>query len=357
MIGLKKVGKRQILKDEICKLIRTQNLKPGDQILSQNQLAEKFKVNPLTVFRALTELCEEKVIYRENGRGTFVGPKPLKVLNVALVLPGANLEAPEYNPDHWPFVMDMLKNFTEVVGAIRGIFSTVTVDEMSLDKDSERFRHFDLVFAFGLEDRDRFVRLMVENNVLPVVWDAPKEGDDKGIYLEHDRVCSVRLGISDLLMRGYRKIGLFNMQEFWGDGDIEGYKLALKDFGVPFDENLIFRGFSLRKDAPRAVAALLAQGMPCDAIFTDTDLLGLGMIESFEAKGIRVPEDIGVMGYTGLSMATANPPYLNSVRLPYKEMILWALKSFEQMDGRIGFAGKFNFTGEVLSGKTLREAE
>ena len=105
----------------------------------------------------------------------------------------------------------------------------------------------------------------------------------------------------------------------WAEGDLNGYRMALKDFGIPVDEELIFRGFSLQKDGTRAASILMARGMPCDAVFADTDLLALGMIEHFRTKGIKIPEDIGIMGYHGLEVATAQPPYLTSVSIPRSE--------------------------------------
>lgn len=353
MESLKKTSKKQAIKDRVRKLIKKQKLKPGDQILSQNQLAKKFNVNPLTAFRALSELCDENVLYRENGSGTFVGTRPSKRRNIALLLPGENLANPANNPDHWPFVNHLIKIFMKTVGQ-NGIFSAISISEKDIKNfDLNCLRQYDLVFSLGLNDFHALAKRLLDEKIsCPVIFESPLPGVDT-IYIDNDREGSVKLGISELLIRGYRRIGLFCMDAPWAAGDINGYKAALKDFGVPIDEELIFKGFSLQKDGTRAASILMARGMPCDAIFTDTDLLALGMIEHFRSKGVKIPGDIGIMGYHGLDTATEQPPYLSSVSTPYQEMITWALRNYDDMKGEIQLVSKLDFMGEIISGKTI----
>lgn len=355
MDTLKKTSKKQAIKDSVRKLIKKQNLKPGDQILSQNQLAKKFKVNPLTAFRALSELCEENVLYRENGSGTFVGTRPKQRKNIALLLPGEHLANPAENPDYWPFVSHLTKVFMKAIGR-NGIFSTISISERDITTfDLDCLRQYDLVFSMGLDNFHEFAKkLLAENVSCPVIFESPKKGVDT-IYIDNDRKGLVKLGVSELLIRGYRRIGLFYMDTPWAIEDVEGYKEALGDFDVPIDDGLIFKGFSLQKDGVRAASILMARGMPCDAVFTDTDLLGLGMVEHFNSKGVRIPEEIGIMGYHGLNIATEQTPYLSSARVPYQEMIAWAFQTHKDMKGKITLASKLDFMGEIIQGKTIKQ--
>jgi DNA-binding LacI/PurR family transcriptional regulator len=344
-----------MIKESVRQLIIEQGLTNGDQILSQNQLAERFEVNPLTVHKALTELCAENILYRENGRGTFVGPRPSATRNVALILPGDHLESAESNPDIWPFVSHIVNTFIRSVGS-NGSFSTLSIAGKDLATfDLNRLRQFDLVFSLGVTKFHILADRMVASGVAcPVFFEAPTT-DVASIHVDHDRRESVKLGISELLRKDYKRVGLFCMKSVWGDSDVDGYMDAHSDFGVPVDDELIFRGFSLQKDGLRAASILMSRGMPCDAIFADTDLLALGMIEQFRIKGVSVPGDIGVMGYHGLELATTQPPFLTSVATPYDKMIAWAFNAFDEMKGNIHLSTKLDFIGTVIHGKTLNE--
>jgi DNA-binding LacI/PurR family transcriptional regulator len=355
MKSLKRSTKREMLKERIKHLIAEEGLTAGEQILSQNQLAERFGVNPLTAHKALTELCVENILYRENGRGTFVGPKPTSTLNVALALPGEHLESAEKNPDFWPFVNHIMNIFIRTVGR-SGCFSTISVGEHELETiDLNRFRQFDLVFSLGMPNFHLLAKRLAESETaVPVLFEAPIDGVD-AIYIDNDRKESVKLGVSHLFMAGYEKIALFCTESDWGELNVEGYTAAHSDFGVPVDDNLIFRGFSLQKDGARAASMLTRRGMPCDAVFADTDLLALGMIEQFKNKGVDVPGEVGVMGYHGLELATSQPPFLTSVALPYEEMIRWTINVFNERKEKWSAVVKLDFLGSVSSGETIKK--
>lgn len=60
------------IKSAILDKIESGEMKPGDRVLSENQLAESYKVSRMTARRAVTELVEEGVLARSQGLGTFV---------------------------------------------------------------------------------------------------------------------------------------------------------------------------------------------------------------------------------------------------------------------------------------------
>lgn len=62
---------RQII-DQVKYMVVSEQLRPGDRILSIRELAKKINVNPTTVMKAYTELTREGVIYQRRGQGCFV---------------------------------------------------------------------------------------------------------------------------------------------------------------------------------------------------------------------------------------------------------------------------------------------
>lgn len=63
--------------------IRSGNWKPGSRIPSENELAEQFSVSRITVKNALTALVDKEVVYRLQGKGTFVNDhSPEEIHNI-----------------------------------------------------------------------------------------------------------------------------------------------------------------------------------------------------------------------------------------------------------------------------------
>ncbi|MCD6239083.1 MAG: GntR family transcriptional regulator [Thermotogae bacterium] len=68
----------QQVKDNIIAMIENHRLKPGDRIPSERELSRKFNIGRMTIRQGITELVNEGVLYRVQGRGTFVNLKPIR---------------------------------------------------------------------------------------------------------------------------------------------------------------------------------------------------------------------------------------------------------------------------------------
>jgi Transcriptional regulators len=78
---MKRIPKYKIIEDYIKEEISCQNLKPGDQIMTEEQLAERFNFSRMTISKAINQLVEQGYIKRTPGRGSFVrAPKVSKSL-------------------------------------------------------------------------------------------------------------------------------------------------------------------------------------------------------------------------------------------------------------------------------------
>jgi LacI family transcriptional regulator len=87
----------------------------------------------------------------------------------------------------------------------------------------------------------------------------------------------------------------------WGgtakhEDNLAGYRRALATARIPFRPELVVANNGGRDAGAGAAAALLRRGTPFTAVYVDTDLKAIGLIEHLRAHGIRVPEDISVLG-------------------------------------------------------------
>jgi len=77
-----------------------------------------------------------------------------------------------------------------------------------------------------------------------------------------------------------------------------GYKQAIIDHGLEFDETLVIETFSKVDEGRKATSILLNMETPPDAIFSSSDFTALGAIQEIKEQGLKIPEDISVVGFS-----------------------------------------------------------
>jgi len=100
-----------------------------------------------------------------------------------------------------------------------------------------------------------------------------------------------------------------------------GYKKALEDHGLTYDSSLVYICNRVDyKDGIAAAKQLLKDHNDVDGIFTITDLVAIGAISVFNDRGINVPNDISIIGFSNWFISSAITPSLSTVDQPGYEM-------------------------------------
>ncbi|MEZ4859579.1 MAG: LacI family DNA-binding transcriptional regulator [Flavobacteriaceae bacterium] len=100
-----------------------------------------------------------------------------------------------------------------------------------------------------------------------------------------------------------------------------GYKKALEDHGIKYDSSLVYICENVNYEEGRAAAIkLLEDHKDVDGIFTITDLVAVGAIAVFNEKGIKVPDDIAIMGFSNWFVSQAITPSLSTIDQPGYKM-------------------------------------
>ncbi len=94
---------------------------------------------------------------------------------------------------------------------------------------------------------------------------------------------------------------------------LEGYKQALLDSGIPFDENYVIQTKSNIEAGALATEKLLKLPNPPDAIFSASDFAALGAIQELKAQGIKIPDDFCVVGFGNELFTKYMEPSLSSI--------------------------------------------
>lgn len=172
----------------------------------------------------------------------------------------------------------------------------------------------------GMTEREA---AMFEGLAIPMVM---LDREIPGIVTDSIQIDNARGGrqaTEFLLSLGHRKIAcLAGPSEVSPSGDrVDGFREALQDAGIEPDPELIFTGDFTPEGGHVCARHLMDMGadMPT-ALFACNDLMAFGAITAFSEKGIRVPEDISIMGFDDIRLASYFNPTLSTVAQPRHEM-------------------------------------
>ncbi len=125
-----------------------------------------------------------------------------------------------------------------------------------------------------------------------------------------------------LLGLGHRRIGFIEgpPRLLCSRARLDGYRAALDVAGVPVDDTLIVPGDFYHESGFTGCNQLLDLAEPPTAVFAASDQMALGAIEALRRRGLRVPEDMSVLGFDDLPEVRWSAPPLTTVRQPLAEM-------------------------------------
>lgn len=125
-----------------------------------------------------------------------------------------------------------------------------------------------------------------------------------------------------LIERGHKKIAIIN-----GDMGVQlyrerfaGYKKALEEAGIALDPDLIVENISGWNESGRVVHDMLFAGVRPDAIFGTNDPKAIGAMRAVKDFGLKVPDDISIVGFDDSDVAAFLDPPLTTVAQPFYEM-------------------------------------
>ncbi len=92
-----------------------------------------------------------------------------------------------------------------------------------------------------------------------------------------------------------------------------GYKEALNDYNIAFNESLVCKGNMQLEDGRIAAEQLLALNKEFDGIFSSSDYAAMGAIQILKEKGIKIPEEVAVAGFSNEPFTSFTDPALTSI--------------------------------------------
>ena len=282
------------------------------------EVARRARVSKTTVSRVLnnkgevdaaTAIRVREVIaatgYTPSARA--VGLARGRAQTVGLLVPGLT----------WPWMGEVLQGVSDVLEA-RGYGLLLH----TVNRGPESLEHFVRHVSANAFDG---LLLVAPPDALPYVTSLHDAGlpvvmiDDRGHHhgfpsVATDNVTGGATAATHLLALGRKQLVMVTgPAEFGctrdrsaGFGSVAGCRSVEGDF--------------TRAAGQAAVAELIATGVPFDGVFAHNDLMAVGVLDGLRAAGRRVPDDVAVVGFDDISIASHTQPALTTVRQPSREM-------------------------------------
>lgn len=329
--------KYQKLKEHIVGIIKAHELKSGEKLPSENELAEKFVISRHTVRQAIGELVAEGWLYREQGKGTFVRKSTDEKINKAKTIGVITTYLNDYI-------------FPSIIRGIEGILS----------KDGYSIM---LSCTYNMHDKERIclenlrnqdiVGLIVEptKSVLPNPnLDLYRELNEAGVpvlfihgyykdfdssYVIEDDIGAGYLATKHLIEQGHTKIGgVFKMDDIQGHSRFIGFQKAHMEARLKFPDSRIFwfntdeMDAKVEGDRVKNIVNILSD---CTAIVCYNDQVTIKVLNAIRENGLNVPKDISLVSFDDSQLADAFEVKLTTVAHPKEQLGEEAAKAIINM--------------------------
>jgi LacI family transcriptional regulator len=164
--------------------------------------------------------------------------------------------------------------------------------------------------------------LKASGTQLVLLGRPPLPPEVPAITVEYDNEGGAFAMTSHLLSAGHRRILLLPGEAGHSTTEVRmaGYRKALAAHSVAEDPKLVIHGAYSYSAGERGLRDALEHGVEFTAVFAGSDVVAAGALEALRAAGLRVPEDVSLVGYDDIPLARYVTPKLTTVHVPYEEL-------------------------------------
>ena len=266
-----------------------------------------------------------------------------------------------------PWISDFFSEvFLGVQDAANEAGYSVAIFSSNCDKEQEK-RNVNVILSNRIDGviissaiLDKLNLLRIINQKIPVVA-IEKIADDVSmpcITIKNKEVS--RKAVEYLVKLGHKRIGFVSEPLDVGNliNRFKGYKEALVNNGLSFDESIVFIDEAFRGEKYQSCYNYMKKNMEkiksCTALFITADEIAIGAMKALNDGGIMVPEDISIIGFDGLELSKFLIPSLTSIVQPRYEMGFKAMELLLNLiDGKS--AESIELKAEFLIGGSTAE--
>jgi len=296
--------KYQQLRDILRKEIDEGKLKVGDRILSEEKIAERHGVSLGTVRQAMAELVNEGLIYKEQGKGTFIAEKKKKkTFTIGLLLTDIGN----------PFFSQLARSIQEKAHILKySVIYYNTNDQLLRETESIDMlikRRVDgVILVPVLKNGEERLMQKLRKNDIPFVYLDRYLNEPASDYVIIDNLSGVRQAMEYLISLGHKKIGCISAQPFTQvlEQRVKAYKKIVRENNLATDSLVQISDLSM-KNRPTA-------------IFATNDIIAIGAYKAAKNKGIKIPQGLSLIGFDDIETSSHLEVPLTSISQPIDKM-------------------------------------
>ena len=197
-----------------------------------------------------------------------------------------------------------------------------------------------IVISFDIDSNEIRQLRSVDVPIIGINSSLPEERGFNAAVRIDDKQGS-ELAARHLITLGHRDIAFItgSLDSPTGVERLAGYKDALAGHGIALNEALIAEGRWTPETGAAGVESLRQRGVTYSALVASNDDMAIGAMKQLHQLGVKVPEQVSVVGFDDIALAPYMVPSLASVRVPVTEMIKESInRLIFMLDG-----GEFNF--------------
>jgi LacI family transcriptional regulator len=178
--------------------------------------------------------------------------------------------------------------------------------------------HVEGIIYVGLHDRP--INDIIDPIEKPFVF-AYTHGSGHDYYVSYNNINSALNAVNHLISYGHRDIAVIaGPDSFPTQQRMQGYYSAMKNAGLPIREDYIHYGDWEYESGYEEIKKLLALPKPPTAVFAMNDLMAAGCLNSAQASGLKIPQDLSIVGFDNREIARYLPVPLTTIQLPNREI-------------------------------------
>jgi DNA-binding LacI/PurR family transcriptional regulator len=222
--------------------------------------------------------------------------------------------------------------------------------EMLLDRQVSGIVFISSLSADTTSDRSRYQRLL--DRPLPIVLVNGFAKELEAPFVSCDDRVAGDLGVAHLVALGHRRIGIISGPNRFINTQrkLEGYRAAMRrEVGLtdPEIDDLVSLTLFGVEGGEVAAERLLAKGVT--GIICASDMMALGAIRAARRRGLRVPEDVSVIGFDDSALIPFTDPPLTTLRQPVASMAVAAVRSLvDEINGHGAPHSEYLFHPELV---------
>jgi DNA-binding LacI/PurR family transcriptional regulator len=290
----------------------------GQPIPSERELSTRKGLSRTTVRRAIQLLVDEGVVYRVPGSGTYVGragtlamEPPQEHATIGLILP--SLANPYFGELATAIERESTRSGYQLLLGQSHLSGHSEAPHLARYAENPAVKGVIAALSGSDESAASYERLAQAGKpFLFVVRQAERVGADS---VSTDHVGGARELMQYLISLGHRRIAFIGAARTRVVRHYQGYLEGLHEAGIPADPALQVQidSDNLEQIGEQGARMLIERRVPFTAIFAQIDLVAIGVLRALRAAGIRVPEDVSVVGFDNIPAAEHLQPPLTTV--------------------------------------------